>query len=845
MLRELKLSPLEKKLRQQTLEMGYPDFKAFRLADRLFGVFLKNYYEDKIINKQRDEKEEATLFLMGSALKSTKDLYLKNGVNINEDSFFKEEYLDSFPLEEDMREGCATLVDATTIDVKDLYISVAKNLCKKVEDDLNSIAWINPLKSNPRQMEFVKKRLKRVEENATYAKEIGRIISGYDAPERGGPLTASMQYLSDWKLLFNFFQRNEIYEPISKALQGHANLHNLRFNGSAYSFVENTGEEIENIMEIAEVFFREFHAATGFVSSNKEKNVVFPGNSRVGFYSQGDDVRKSWRKNIAETVGGLMLEGANNLGDTIREIKNPFNFLGSKLHSLGVPFELSENIVDYFSRQIAPTLDSKNKRFTKTRVHAEMHKEGCNYVDAVRELVRYNTGKTPNKIKFRYFDDGNSRDLANAIGPVIYIARNDDGKIDILRQDWTKQSESEALTEISEQYEKGDADIYVRENRGVCYIWGTESSSDTVPPRSSIIETRFASKPIKEKDDLASKLAQRQIDIHEVIHAAQVGSTLVNRDAASFACNIVCQEAIQQIQDGRIDQEVPYYRTESLRKVGETQKNMLLDLLDGEVVQYLGTGNFADLIRKNGIHGALWSKGIQYVAGFDMGKLRKKIPLENCPSTKNVLLLREMIENNDLEGLKRMRQSLCEHSEEATMLIETAAESFSLLAMKDHIMNFPNARISQAKREQYYKDLEGGILTRGYVGRNFLDATYKASSPVEQEELLREKGLVYQHIVLDRHNESVERRLINLGYPVLNPFSAYEDMVELRGRLRKKRMGVDKVLFPMNYARAYLDEKYSAHIPLMQGVIQKYGGKEAFKKIHSIETLDQLRQLAE
>jgi hypothetical protein len=204
-----------------------------------------------------------------------------------------------------------------------------------------------------------------------------------------------------------------------------------------------------------------------------------------------------------------------------------------------------------------------------------------------------------------------------------------------------------------------------------------------------------------------------------------------------------------------------------------------------------------------------------------------------------------MIENNDLEGLKKIERSLYEHSAETTMLIETAAESFSLLAIKDHIMNFPGKKYSQAQREQYYRDLEGATLMRGEIGRNFLNVANTGVIGKERDGLLRESGLCYQHIVLDRESEDVERRLIKLGYPVLNPFSAYTDMTELRGRLKKRRVDINKVLLPTNYARAYLDEKYSANIPLMQRVIDKYGGKDAFKKIHSIETLDQLKKLAE
>ena len=50
---------------------------------------------------------------------------------------------------------------------------------------------------------------------------------------------------------------------------------------------------------------------------------------------------------------------------------------------------------------------------------------------------------------------------------------------------------------------------------------------------------------------------------------------------------------------------------------------------------------------------------------------------------------------------------------------------------------------------------------------------------------------------------------------------------------------------PMNSAKAYLDEKYSANIPLMLRVIDTYGEAKGFEKINQLETLDQLKKLAE
>jgi len=842
--REVQLSSLERELQNQTRRMNYPDFGAFHLADNLFGNLSESYLNNESAGGKVEFEDEISLFRLGSALKSTKDLYLKNGINFNQDDFHTDEDLATFPRHEGLKEVVKGLNDNTN-DIRDLYIHVAKAFCEKIEDGFYPIMGIENMESNPRQRDFVKEKLKKIAEFARYSKNIGTILSGHDEFLKGGHLAKAMDGLSNEEHMYTLFENNDLYLPFSNVIGVHAGLHDLSFNGDAFSFFGNTGGEIGNIMGIGNTFFNDFHAATGFALSNKEDMVVFPRGEEVEFYNGGKRIRKEWKNDWVKCIGDLMNERKEDLERRINSIKSPFNELDKKLFSLGVPYELAEKLVEGWIDEFAPTLNTTGRRFSNKKMYTAIHKqEGKNYIDAVSNLVQKTIGKKPNPVNFRYFDEKESRRMASGIAPVTYVVKNTNRKLEVLREDWTKLTDEEVLDDLSKQYGPEDADVYLRENRGVCYISELTASADQIPPKSSLIETRFMSGPVKKYDELGSKLAQAQVDVHEMIHAAQVKTPLVYRDSGAFVAYIAANEALRMMKQGRLNEEIPYYRNKSIFAHGDTWKDLWVDFLDTESAQFLGKGKFSKVLKQEGISQALWKRGHRYTADFDSEILREMSPLENSITSSNVLNLRNYILGDDLEGLKNCHNSLYQYFEETGMLMEQAAETFSILGMEKYIMNIPDARYSQEGKENYFNNLKDGILMRGILGKKFLDIMQEDISTEEKDRLLDENGMRYQHVINDKEVDGVERRLIYVDYPSLNPYAAYGDMEKLGGKRRAYGWTKNEVHTPMNSARAYLDEKYSINIPLMLDVVDKFGPEKAFEKIHDLETIDQLKELA-
>jgi hypothetical protein len=349
----------------------------------------------------------------------------------------------------------------------------------------------------------------------------------------------------------------------------------------------------------------------------------------------------------------------------------------------------------------------------------------------------------------------------------------------------------------------------------------------------------------EEQDLFAEDIHRTFVDIHETFHAAEVRSRMINRDAAGFVATFICDEVLKCIQKDTLNAEIPFSRPKGLLEKGQTWKEHWLEAIDIYSAQYLGKGKLAEKLREVGIYEGLWSAGIEFHAGFKFDSVKHLLPIENSITASYMSKLKTAIEKEDKSLLQRLNIEIKEHSDGMLTLLETLTESFALAGVQQYIMNIPDKRLGQARRKKYYKQLYADTIRRGVIAQQYFDIVDNNKHPATVKRLLEEKGMKYKHVIARQKEElHVKTNLVNLGFPYLDPYSAYSSDMFPAIRSGYTEHDSEDILLPMNHAKALFDYRYSSCIPAMMKVIRKYGVKDAYSKLLKVESIEQVNRLA-
>jgi len=862
-----------KELSELTKKLGFPEFGAVEKADSLVTKLMEKSGWDYI--DPTDEEMDGMLLIPGykykgegigklenpvdnylfsatsilsAVLKLSKDLYRRNKIRFREHDFVEDKDLllaipDNFPFK-------LKTTDPSTIELGDMCLGAAERFVEAIETQFYLLENYDTRKTNPKQERYIRRKIGKIAQYAELGIEMADVLDGFGQRAEAGSLRNVMEKLKDRKSLFNSFQNNDDYPFYSELIKLHAQLNRLTLTEDAFEFYDSTGEEISLAMDIARVYNQVFHGVADTVIAKKDRSMkdrlVVSNMGKLQMIESGSkELTSGWKTNWAACIANCV-GNDKRLELALKTGRAPYDGLDLKLHALGIPYGISRKISNYLKfniggRTIPAVLEDIGKGKSLYKTLFSRHEDS---VQALREIVRKVTGKTPNKVSYRFYNNEENTRTATSINPIAYVVRFCDGAFNILAERVYKLPTEQALEDILAQYGKYNGDVYVRKNVGVCEVMDIDSTGSVINPSHSFIEVRDSAADLEKTDKLGSILQNIYVRAHETVHAAQVGSRLTWRTEAAFIMKFVCDNAIKLARSGKLEYESLYDSSHRNKMSGgKSRRQMLIDVLDTFITQSLGKGMIAQNVRKKGIYQGLWEKGISPVKeGTNQLNIEeiKKIPLERSTIRYYLARTRSALTRKDIGALEILYKELEDYSEELTAIIETMAEAYGLRTTKDIIKNLPDSRYGAEKKNRYYKSLVSNEVHRGILAQKFVDIWGSSGSYQERTRRLEEAGMRYRY-VLNGNSSMPVRNLLNLGYNPLNPKEAYDDVAELYNRADKAGIPRKDVQEPMNAAKAMLGVRYATHIPLFMKVIDKYGAHKAFRKLLDAESMAEIK----
>jgi len=420
--------------------------------------------------------------------------------------------------------------------------------------------------------------------------------------------------------------------------------------------------------------------------------------------------------------------------------------------------------------------------------------------------------------------------------------------IEVIAERDSKLSSEEELKIVTKQFGTKNTDSYVRKNSGVCFVFDQDPTYEVFNPKITIIESRDTYNHIRERggreSEMAYHLLTNHVRFHELIHANQIGSNLMWKEMSNYAGTFFLDIAIKELKNDRLDYEQPERKLGAmLSEDKRTTRQILLDYVDLYAIQALSQHKLAKQMRKHGTHIARMNAKIPVTENesISLNMLKKRISiksLENSRTKSNYLKIRKAMESLDIEHMRSVYKEVDTFSNGMLGVIETMAETFALEADRDYIKHLD--KIPKGERVGLHQLLYGEVYGRGIRARQFIDAS-DSGTKKERDEKLAANGLKHQQIIGSEEDEQpVEIKLMELGYPSINPLVAYENMQELTKRAAKNNVPIEDLLYPTNAASALIGERYNLHLPEFTEHIRKHGRKQAFKNMLNAETFSDI-----
>lgn len=852
------------KLNQHTIELGLPHYNSFQEAYSLAEDLYRQMPVEKILELSDDEINNlflipnkclknpitdanlySALSVLNMALFSVSESYKKHGIE-------RQEYLDDNLASIMPRQvSVLDLVNmGSNSDLEEFCRGFPLYFLESIEDKMYLLKDYNPRKTTPHIDKFMKKQIKEIPTYANLGLRASKIINGFGLPLEAGSMQGVLNEFTDKKVLWESLQRDDLYYHFGNLLKLHAHMSGLILHdGFNYDFRGLFGHEITETMHLANAIQMSTTMLSN-VESSDHKQVIVPFKGETYFFQKLPTIDDS--ADDSAYALGHFAEEILNLRKHIFFSDSFFNGLSSRLTALGIPSEKSKKLSDYlvfnFVERNIPT--KRSSRMHKKDAYKEVlsKEREENYPQALSRLVTLLTGKNPAQVSYHFFSEEEGFKHASGISTISNITKLNyklKEKIEVIEERDSKLT-SEQEIEIAKQKFKQE-DVYIGPNNGACFTLDIDPISNIFNPVVSEIDVRDAQKHILDYDEIAYKIANLQVDVHEMIHASQIGSRLIWRNFASGVGKFYLDQAIKQYKKGLLDTECPtnFMGRMLSPKKRKTWREEFTEGLDFYALLGLSIDPLAKKMRKyGGILGMLKDNvcPVDEEGRINVTELRELLfPfMEDSMATRLYLETKQSLENGDLSHLEKTEEKLQTYSTDLGGILETMTESFSLIGCRD-IIEKGFKGLNRKEKDYYKQSLEDKLTTRGIQAKKFIDIAENLPKNRWNQELSK-LGLKYMRVFDQEENIQVHSMLNKLGFNPLNPADAYKDMEQLERLTTSLGIPLNKVLTKINSANALIGLRYSSRIPIILKYIEKHGTKQAFKKLLDLESWNDIEK---
>ena len=788
-----------------------------------------------------------------------KDLYTKNNLPVNEEDLA---YLDdinkvnNFP-NPDLLDFYGS---GERSDFEDLSLAVPIEILKAIETQLQPTLNFDIRHSNSSLEKDLKKHFSKISHYANFGIQASEVLKECNFIRDYGAVNAVMKSLRDKNNLFNLLKDDQIASVHDMVIGLHAQLRKVPYFGDSHAFSDSRGNEIDTIMHLSKQIFNYASMFSDVALSDSEDLITQVG-KYTAWLSEGDGLRRDLKKDWFETIYANLTADVGMM-QRVCLTQYPFSNLSRQLTTLGIPPYFSRKFKEYLSFDLA------NREFASGKGKSQINfsKKGAfsvknpNFPETIHKHLSNVTGQEIIPFSQKFFDGEKSRNLAEHIRTINYVANIEGGKINsILEEDSLFTTEFE-IERMDKQYPYDD--IYIAENYGVCLMLDLLPLWDLANPRTGFTESRDLFGGKVDKNSLKYKLGNLQVALHEGVHVSQINSPLARRCFAANIDNILCDLAIKSLQTEKLDSFYPsqeLYRLMDLhpqRKL-KSIRDVILEIHHSFTRQLLGEGAIADNLRKYGITNGLLknlegvrqlydedeidleSTGLYFDGELNVTTLKKLVPLEKSRASTISKQVERAISKGGLKELLEAEELTRDYMNETNGMIETQAQAFSLEALSQYIRNSNHQGLQSPN---LIRNLHDGEYLRGYFAKTYIDIVNKTSSVNERDELLMENGIKYQRVIeKGRDIEGLSLRLGDMGIHQRNPFEVRKDIRKLQQLAKHNSVPLKELLYPMNAAYAMVGLRYDANLPLFTRYIEKVGSKKAFKDIVNAESFNDLK----
>ena len=893
-------------LEEKIDKLGYTNFNTFLKLNQLTADLLSHsrILEDDI-TKDLDQYMYLAAANIGIVLFSINGRYARNNITIKHDDVFKVKDLKiAFPKE--VMQSFEIGLDSLGIEKH--ILNGASEMIEGIETALSFIPDYDPKYKSKMLNDTIKEGLGEVKKYASLCQRFGEILIDLGKEKEGDIIKSGMERLTKSDELFKKIKNKKFPQILKSVVAINAQIYNLPYDGDPYVFQGKTGDQIKWAMSLANDITDLRDYITNAKLAGRKK---FIGTTRDGFqYLEKDAERLNdlvAKKGLANAIVEKIIE-SESIEPFIDSTNAPFDDLACQLESLGIPYELATRVTDKLSIKVLNRGVTNLQKAEEKECYQILAKNKSEiididkYAESVKMLVERNTGKKIPDVVLSYFPK-EVMYLSNSISRWVVITETTKkGKIKEVKDYSSNQSWEHLSKTVPKIFSKPKYDILISENTGVCtlfeFVLGYSAKSDFTP----LIEVQDNFFDEQTYDELASLFSRTEVMAHEMVHASQIDSKLAWRDMAVWIAHNAVESALEYHKEGKFDYESIFNKSSFKKKLKQkkTWASELIRMINDDVGQAIGLGEFAEKCRKKGIDDTLAGLGKTLMKDGEFNpKYLLNVGWEDSETADLINEVKEALQEKNIKKLRRLKKRTKKQCEEMTIIMETMAETFGFISTKNFIENYPE-NLSDRKKKYYIKSLEAQIVERGIKGSivSKIIKDYK-DRPQKMENELNKKGFTYKRVLSKHADEKIVRdRLRMLKYNPLNPFEAYQDLKELKNKIKKRNEVVEKklikrltklgydisnfeddfdnveeleeriaeynkkakekiyledmlcikwkfkdLLCPVNNSKSLLDIRYSKDVPMFLKVVEKYGPYKAHELMLNAESLKEIKNL--
>jgi len=840
---------LEKLTEKEKLEeLGYTPKETFLKMNQLLTNTLSDIIQ-KGENSDEDTYIQGALSNLAMLLAAIRGRYERNGIEFEEkDVFSYEELQKMFQNNDKMGEAYKLGLNGAQIEM--IATSAASSILQGIETMLSSIPKYDPKHKSKELDKSVREILKEVKRYAETGIELGGILIGMEMERKGHLIKSEMEKLTKTEHLIKKIKRENIDKVLRPVIDMHAGIYNLPFNGNSYAFLEESGDKIDWIMTLAKMITEIKEVLTESQAAGRKTFLGATIDGQAYVHEDAESVNQFVKEKglvsfLSESI--VQDEDFKKLTDDIR---SPFPDLEGKLNALGVGYELAKKISEYISINMLSrgvtgfkSVEEKDVyKILSKKIDTEDSYGKDEHSTAMKLLIERISGKKIPDFAFDSFKKEETPRSNGISGRILVTEQKKNGKSKLIYEEQKNRNLEELLEMTKAQFGKKEHEVLVTENVGVCITFDFLMGYTLTSKFKGLIEVQNEYEDLSKADKLADIIYRNQVIAHEVTHASQINSRLIWRNMVVKVAENIAETVLKWHKQGKLDYELPEGRN-CFEK--QTYRREMVKFLEQAAAQALGVGEAAESFRQKGLFDAVIEQGakLREDGSFDQGHFTK-VGLEKSRSAELLTGIKEAIEKNDMKLLRKLKDEAEEYGEELSTMVETMAETFGIIATQDFIRNYPD-ELSEERKKEYSKSIEKGIISLGLRGDDFVKIASKYEEPNESmEKELNKKGLTYRRVLTkQKDQEPVKARLIELGYNPLHTDQAYDNMQELKKRIKEhnktseNKIGLKDVFYPLNSGRAQLDIRYRKNIPMYMKVVEKYGPQKAHELMLNAESL--------